>query len=73
MTCVIESIGGVHALLVHDIAPVGAEVLEERPDDLIGIAKVVLVELFDVLFLKAINDALDTNVCDCLSKFDTIL
>jgi hypothetical protein len=40
---------------------------------LVGIAKVVLIELLDVLLLNAVNDALYTNVGDCLLKVKHLL
>jgi hypothetical protein len=40
---------------------------------LVGIAKVVLIELLDVLLLNAVNDALYTNVGDGLLKVECLL
>jgi hypothetical protein len=42
-------------------------------DGLIVITKVVFVEFFDVLFFDAVDDALYSNVSDCLLELKLFL
>jgi hypothetical protein len=48
-------------------------VCEEGLYCLVGIAKVLLIELLDVLLLRAVNDALYTYVGDSLLKVECLL
>jgi hypothetical protein len=58
--CVVECLSGIHAFFGHPLTPIGAKVCEEGLDCLVGMAKVVFIELLDVLLLNAVNDALYT-------------
>ncbi len=62
--CVVESFGGIRALLGHHLTPICAKVFKEGLYHLVGVAKVVLIELLDVLLLNAVDDALHTYVGD---------
>jgi hypothetical protein len=64
----VEYIGGISALLCHDLAPVGLEMVKDTFDGVVGVSKVLFIELCDVLFFIAVDNLLDTNVCDCLLK-----
>ncbi len=64
--CVAESFGGIHAFLGHHLTPICAKVFKERLYCLVGIAKVVLIELLDILLLNDVDDALYTYVGDGL-------
>ncbi len=55
------------------LTPIGAKVCEEGLDHLVGIAKVILIELLNELLLNAVNDALYTYVGDALLKFKCLL
>jgi hypothetical protein len=61
------------AFFGHHLTPVGAKVCDEGLDHLVGIAKVVFIELLDLLLINAVNDALYTNVGDGLLKFKCLL
>jgi hypothetical protein len=56
----------------HHFTPICAKVNEEGLYCLIGVAKVVLIELLDVLLLNAVNNVLYTNVGDGLLKVKCI-
>ncbi len=71
--CVVESFGGTSAFLGHHLTPICAKVFEEGLYRLVGIAKVVLIELLDILLLNAVNDALYTYVGDGLLKVKCLL
>ncbi len=71
--CVVEYLGGIRALLGHHLTPIWAKLCKEGLYHLVGIAKVVLIELLDVLLLNAVNDALYTNVGDGLLKVECLL
>jgi hypothetical protein len=71
--CMVECFGGIRAFLGHHLAPICAKVFEEGLYHLVGIAKVVFVELLDVLLLNAVNDALYTYVGDGLLKVECLL
>ena len=62
----VESFSGVGALLCHDLAPVGSEMLENTFDGAVGITKIFFVQFFDVLFFNAVDDALHADVGDHL-------
>jgi hypothetical protein len=62
----IEGFGGVSAFPCHDLAPVGSEMAENTFDGVVGVPEVLFVEFVDILFFDAVDDALDTNVGDCL-------
>ncbi len=57
----VECLGCVGALLHHDLAPVGAEMIDDGLDGLIRVAKIFFVEFFKVLLLNAVDDALHTD------------
>jgi hypothetical protein len=40
--------------------------VENTFDGVVGVPKILFVEFFDLLFFDAVDDALDTNVGDCL-------
>ena len=61
-----EGFGCVSAFPGHDLAPVGSEMVQYNFDGAVGVPEVLFVEFFNVLFLDAVNDALDTNVGDRL-------
>ena len=61
-----EGFGRISAFLGHDLAPFDAEMVQYAFDGAVGVPEVLFVEFFDVLFLDAVNDVLDTNVGDCL-------
>ncbi len=71
--CVVESFGGISVFLGHHLTPICAKVLEEGLYCLVGVAKVVLIELLGILLLNAVNDALYTYVGDCLLKVERLL
>ncbi len=71
--CVVECLGGIRAFLGHHVTPIGAKVCKEGLYRLVGVAKVVLIELLNVLLLNAVNDALYTYVGDSLLKFKRLL
>jgi hypothetical protein len=71
--CVVERLGGIRALFGHHLTPIGAKMCKEGLDRLVGIAKVVLIELLGVLLLNAVNDVLYTYVGDGLLKFKCLL
>ena len=64
----VECFGCVSALPCHDLAPVGSEMGKDAFDGVVGIPKVLFIELFDVLFFNAVNNLFDANVCDRLLK-----
>ncbi len=69
----VEYLGGIHAFFGHHLTPIGVKMCKEGLDCLVGIAKVVFVELLNVLLLNAVDDALYTYVGDCLLKFKHLL
>jgi hypothetical protein len=71
--CVVECPGGIHAFLGHHLAPMCAKVCKKGLYHLVGIAKVVLIELLNVLLLNAVNDVLYTYVGDGLLKIECLL
>jgi hypothetical protein len=71
--CVVECLGGICAFLSHHLTPICAKVCKEGLYCLVGIAKVVFIELLDVLFLNTVNDALYTNVGDGLLMVECLL
>jgi hypothetical protein len=71
--CVVEPLGGIRAFLGHHLTPICAKVFEEVLYCLVGIAKVVLIELLEVLLLNAVDDALYTYVGDGLLKVKCLL
>jgi hypothetical protein len=71
--CMLEHLGGIRVFFGHCLTPIGAKVCKERLDCLVGIAKEVFIELFDVLLLNAVNDALHTYVGDGFLKFKCLL
>ncbi len=71
--CVVESFSGICSFLGHHLTPICAKVFEEGLYHLVGIAKVVLIELLDILLLNAVNDALYTYVGDGLLKVKHLL
>ncbi len=72
-TCVVERLCGIRAFFGHYLTPIGAKVSKEGLDCLVGVAKVVFIELLDVLLLNAVDDALYTYVGDGLLKFERLL
>ncbi len=68
--CVVERLGGTRAC---HLTPICAKVLEEGLYCLVGVDKVVLIELLNVLLLNAVNDALYTYVGDSLLKVERLL
>ncbi len=56
--CVVEPLSGIRAFLGHHLTPIGAKVCKEGLSRLVGVAKVVFIELLDVLLLNAVNDVL---------------
>jgi hypothetical protein len=72
-SCGVERLGDIHAFLGHHLAPICAKVCKEGLYCLVGIAKVVLIELLDVLLLNSIDDALYTYVGDGLLKVKCLL
>jgi hypothetical protein len=71
--CVVESFGGIRAFLGHHFTPICAKVFEEGLYHLVGVAKLVLIELLNVLLLNAVDDALYTQVGDGLLKVEDLL
>jgi hypothetical protein len=71
--CMVECLGGIRAFLDHHLTPIGAKVCKKGLYCLVGIAKVVLIELLNVLLLNAVDDALYTYVGDGLLKFKCLL
>ncbi len=71
--CVVECLGGIRAFLGHHLTPVCAKVCKEGLYCLVGIAKVVFIELLNILLLNAVNNALYTNVGDNLLKVECLL
>ncbi len=71
--CVVESFGGIRTFLGHHFTPICANVFKEGLYHLVGIAKVVLIELHNVLLLNAVDDALYTYVGDGLLKVEHLL
>ncbi len=71
--CVVESFGGIRVFFGHHLTPIFAKVFEEGLYRLVGIAKVVFIELLDVLLLNAVDDALYTYVGDGLLKIECLL
>ncbi len=71
--CVVECLGGIRAFLGHHLAPICVKVFEEGLYRLVVIAKVVLIELLDVLLLNVVNDALYTYVGDDLLMVEHLL
>jgi hypothetical protein len=69
----VECLGGISAFFDHHLTPIGAKVCKEGLDHLVGVAKVVFIELLDVLLLNAVNDVLYTYVGDGLLKFKCLL
>ena len=64
----VECFGGVSVLPCHDLAPVGLEMVKDTFDGVVGIPKVLFIELFGVLFFNAVDNLLDNNVRDRLLK-----
>jgi hypothetical protein len=60
--CRVERLGGIRAFLGHHLTPIGAKKCKEGLYHLVGVAKVVLIELLNVLLLNAVDDALYTYV-----------
>jgi hypothetical protein len=60
-------------ILWYHLTPIGAMVCKEGLDCLVGMAKVVFIELLDVLLLNIVDDALYTYVGDGLLKFERLL
>ncbi len=71
--CVVECFSGIHAFLGHHLAPICAKVFKEGLYCFVGVAKVVLVELLDVLLLNAVHDVLYPYVGDGLLKVKRLL
>ncbi len=71
--CVVESFGDICAFLGHHLTPICVKAFEEGLYRLVGIAKVVLIELLNILLLNAVNDALYTYVGDSLLKVEHLL
>jgi hypothetical protein len=71
--CVVECLGGIRAFLGHHLTPIGAKVCKEGLFCLVGVAKVVLIELLDKLLLNAVDDALHAYVDDGLLKIKRLL
>ncbi len=71
--CVVECLGSIRAFFGHHLTPIGAKVSKEGLDCLVGIAKVVFIELLDGLLLNTVDDALCTYVGDGLLKFKSLL
>ncbi len=69
----VECLGCVGALLRHDLAPVGAEMIDDGLDGLICIAKIFFVEFFNVLLLHAVDDALHDDGGDGLLQVELLL
>ena len=44
----VECFGGVSALPCHDLAPVSLEIVKDPFDGVVGVPKVLFIELFDV-------------------------
>jgi hypothetical protein len=72
-SCVVKGLGGIRAFLGHHLKPICAKVCKEGLYHLVSIAKVVFIELLDVLLLNAVNDALYTDVGDSLLKVKPLL
>jgi hypothetical protein len=70
---VVECFGGIRVFLGHHLAPICAKVFRGGLYHLVGIVKVVFVELLDILLLNAVNDALYTYVGDGLLKVECLL
>ncbi len=68
-----QTFGGIRAFLDHHLTPICAKVFEEGLYCLVGIAKVILIELVDMLLLNAVDDALYTYVGDGLLKVKRLL
>ncbi len=66
--CMVEPLGGICAFLGH----LGVKVCKERLYCLVGVAKVGLIEVLNVLLLNAVNDGLYTYVGDGLLKFERL-
>ncbi len=69
----VECLGCVGALLSHDLAPVGAEMINDGLDGLIRVTKIFFVEFFNVLLLDAVDDALHANGGDGLLQVKLLL
>jgi hypothetical protein len=69
----VECLSCVGALLPHDLAPVGAEMIDDGLDGLICIAKIFFVKFFNVLLLDAVNDSLHANGGDGLLQVKLLL
>ena len=66
----IESVGSICAFFC---APLGVNMREDSFDHLLGITKIVFVKFLNILFFYAVNDALDSYVCDCLLEVKCLL
>ncbi len=69
----VERLGCVGALLCHDLAPVGAEMINDGLDGLICIAKIFFVDFFNVLLFNAVDDALHADGGDGLLQVELLL
>ncbi len=69
----VERLDCIGALLCHDLAPVGVEMIDDGLDDLICLAKIFFVESFNVLLLNAVDDALHTDGGDSLLQVELLL
>ncbi len=69
----VERLGCVGALLRHDLAPVGVEMIDDGLDGLICIAKIFFVEFFNALLLDAVDDALHADGGDGLLQVKLLL
>jgi hypothetical protein len=69
----VEHLGCLGALLCHDLAPVGAEMINDGLDGLIHVAKIFFFEFFNVLLLNAVDDVLHANGGDGLLQVELLL
>ena len=69
----VECLSCVGALLCHDLAPVGAEMINDGLDGLICIAKIFFVDFFNVLLFNAVDDALHADGGDGLLQVELLL
>ncbi len=66
----VERLGCDGVLLCYDLAPVGAEMIDDGLDGLICVAKIFFVEFFNALLLDAVDDALHTDGGDGLLQVE---
>ncbi len=69
----IEGLLHIGAFLHHDLAPVCAERIEEHLDGLICMSKAIFVEFLHLLFLDAVNGALNADGSHRLLEIELFL